>query len=442
MLVQSATLAQLAWKATLKVWFVIFPWIIPVTIIVIFSLIVITILLVVRLSQSPSHRIDCYPDAVSTFSNYSKEACLKRNCLFDEKATMNTIQCYLKPNCGYRLLSKKQTEAGLRLKLTRNLAIESLFSEPIDNVILDVQYYTNDILRFKLYDQNKPRYEVPIPLSAPLDRVSSPQYEFRYSSNTLPDNLFSFMIKRRSTQTILFDTSLGGLVLNNQFLQIVTRLHSSHIYGFGENNHDVLKHNVYERKTWGIFARDQGTNWGSNTNHYSAHPFYVVMEQTSESDERPSGNMHGVLLLNSNAMDYSFDSIPSLTVRTIGGILDFFVFLGPSPEQVVQQYTWLIGQPLLPPYWSLGFQLSRWGYSNLTHMQSVLERNRNANVPFDVQYADIDYMDARKDFTIDPVNFRGLNEYFLKLSRDGIRTMIILDPTMIDDTKTYAPTVE
>ena len=60
---------------------------------------------------------------------------------------------------------------------------------------------------------------------------------------------------------MLFDTSLGGLVLNDQFLQIVTRLQSSHVYGFGENNHDTLKHNVHERKSWGIFARDQGLSF-------------------------------------------------------------------------------------------------------------------------------------------------------------------------------------
>ena len=39
--------------------------------------------------------------------------------------------------------------------------------------------------------------------------------------------------------------------------------------------------------------------------------------------------------------------IPSLTIRTIGGILDFFIFLGPKPEQVIEQYTWLIGRSIL-----------------------------------------------------------------------------------------------
>jgi alpha-glucosidase len=89
-------------------------------------------------------------------------------------------------------------------------------------------------------------------------RALLPQYEFTHTSNRLLHKLFSFSVKRRANQAILFDTSLGGLVLNKQFLQIVTRLQSPHIYGFGENNHDTLKHNVYEQKSWGIFARDQG----------------------------------------------------------------------------------------------------------------------------------------------------------------------------------------
>lgn len=31
--------------------------------------------------------------------------------------------------------------------------------------------------------------------------------------------------------------------------------------------------------------------------------------------------------------------MPALTYRTTGGVLDFYVFLGPTPELVTQQYT-------------------------------------------------------------------------------------------------------
>ena len=97
---------------------------------------------------------------------------------------------------------------------------------------------------------------------------------------------------------------------------------------------------------------------------------------------------------------------------------------------------------MMPPYWALGFQLSRWDYANITHMKNIVQRNREAGIPLDVQYADIDYMDAAKDFTIDGKNFQGLKEYFRQLNNDGIRTVIILDPGTIDDQTYYTPTID
>lgn len=42
--------------------------------------------------------------------------------------------------------------------------------------------------------------------------------------------------------------------------------------------------------------------------------------------------------------------------RAIGGIVELYVFLGPTPEEVTRQYHQLIGTPMMPPYWALGAQ--------------------------------------------------------------------------------------
>lgn len=37
---------------------------------------------------------------------------------------------------------------------------------------------------------------------------------------------------------------------------------------------------------------------------------------------------------------------------------------------------------MIPPYWSLGFQLSRWGYSSLDDVKQTVERNRAIGLPY------------------------------------------------------------
>lgn len=44
----------------------------------------------------------------------------------------------------------------------------------------------------------------------------------------------------------------------------------------------------------------------------------------------------------------------------------------------------------------------------------------------DVQYSDIDYMDEKKDFTIDGVAFHGLSDFAKKLHENGLKYVIIM----------------
>uniref|UniRef100_M3XV83 Glycoside hydrolase family 31 TIM barrel domain-containing protein n=1 Tax=Mustela putorius furo TaxID=9669 RepID=M3XV83_MUSPF len=166
-------------------------------------------------------------------------------------------------------------------------------------------------------------------------------------------------------------------------------------------------------------------------NLYGAHTFFLCLEDTS-------GSSFGVFLLNSNAMEVTLQPAPAITYRTIGGILDFYIFLGNTPEQVVQEYLELIGRPFMPPYWSLGFQLSRRNYGGINGLKKVVDRNRVAQIPYDVQYSDIDYMDGNKDFTTDEKAFPNLSNFINDLHKQGLKYVIIMNPGILNNSD-YQP---
>lgn len=204
----------------------------------------------------------------------------------------------------------------------------------------------------------------------------------------------------------------------DQFLELTTKLPSDTIYGIAENKAPfVKKADTYQRFI--LFNRDMAPTEGWNL--YGSHPYHMAFD-----DDK--GNTHGVFLFNSNGMDVILQPTPALTYRAIGGVFDFFVFMGPSPAELTQQYLNLIGLPHMPPYWGLGFHLCKYGYGTLNRTKEVMERTINAGIPLDTQWNDIDYLDANKDFTYDHDKFAGLPEFVNSIHERGMHYMIITDP--------------
>ncbi|XP_037793117.1 maltase-glucoamylase, intestinal-like [Penaeus monodon] len=318
---------------------------------------------------------------------------------------------------------KKDAEAGktsegitkytLKLKPSSAQVVENM-KETLQAEVIE---YADHLFRIKVTVPGEQRYEVPVPLDLPAP--SSPPSPL-YKVSLEQSGNFIIKVTRNDTNKVIFDTSIGGFTYAEQFLQVSTGLPSNNLYGLGEHAHESFRHDL-AYKTWPMFARDQPPG-SAGENLYGVHPMYVVVEE--------DGSSHAVLWLNSNAMEAETMPLPGLTLRSIGGIIDLFFFLGPSPEQVVAQYTSVIGRPFLPPYWSLGFQLCRYGYNSLENLTSAVSRTRRHGIPQDVQYADIDHMDRRLDFTYDKENFAGLPEYIRQVKSDGLRFIIILDPAI------------
>ena len=108
-------------------------------------------------------------------------------------------------------------------------------------------------------------------------------------------------------------------------------------------------------------------------NLYSSHPFYLCVED--------DGKAYGLLFWNSNAIEVTFLPSPAVSIRALGGVMDVLLIIGDSPEEVIEHYTTMIGRPYLPPYWALGFQISRYGYNTLDNMKAAYQRTVDAGIP-------------------------------------------------------------
>ncbi len=69
------------------------------------------------------------------------------------------------------------------------------------------------------------------------------------------------------------------------------------------------------------------------------HPFHINLELNKTGQT----NAHGQFFLNSNAMDIDLQPLPALTYTTIGGIIDLYIFTGPTVQNVIEQYWDIIG---------------------------------------------------------------------------------------------------
>ncbi len=120
------------------------------------------------------------------------------------------------------------------------------------------------------------------------------------------------------------------------------------------------------------------------------------------------------------------------------GEMDYYFIYGPEFKRVISDYTKLTGRMELPPMWALGYQQSRWSYYPEATVRSIANTFRSKNIPCDVIYLDIHYMDGYRVFTWDKTRFPNPPQMLSDLKKDGFKIIPIIDPGVKADSNYFA----
>jgi mannosyl-oligosaccharide alpha-1,3-glucosidase len=110
------------------------------------------------------------------------------------------------------------------------------------------------------------------------------------------------------------------------------------------------------------------------------------------------------------------------------GLVDVFVFLGPTPKDITQQYGELTGFSQLPQYFAIGYHQCRWNYVSEEDVKDVDRKFDKFKIPYDVIWLDIEYTDGKKYFTWDEHNFPDPLGMQKQLDESERKLVIIIDP--------------
>lgn len=122
----------------------------------------------------------------------------------------------------------------------------------------------------------------------------------------------------------------------------------------------------------------------------------------------------------------------------VDGNLDYYIIGGHSLKQVVTNYTYLTGRVPLPQKWTLGYQQSRWGYSESeAEVQELADNFEKYDLPCDAIHFDVDYMEGYRVFTWDQAKYpSGPQNFVASLRKRGIKVVPIIDPGVKKDPAT------
>ncbi|NGU67503.1 TIM-barrel domain-containing protein [Clostridium perfringens] len=291
------------------------------------------------------------------------------------------------------------------------------------NMKITLTMFENDIVKVFIGD----KYEESISTNGVVDNLEKGEFIVEENSNFViikGTKVLTFVDK--NTTEISFK-DLDGNIINEDFQPSFKdekgNVYISKVndclayYGLGEKGGDLNKKGCYTEN----FNTDDPETDDDSITYYKTIPFYVALKEEAT---------YGIFFDNSfrSYFDMGKEMGDRIFFGAIGGQIQYYFIPGENIKEVVKNYTALTGRMEMPPLWSLGYQQCRFSYFSQEEVRELVKTFEEKDIPLDVVYLDIDYMDGFRVMTFKTPNFDDAAGLISDLKEKGIRTITIIDP--------------
>ena len=198
-----------------------------------------------------------------------------------------------------------------------------------------------------------------------------------------------------------------------------------HVYGLGERFGPFVKNG----QSIDMWNRDGGTG---SEQAYKNVPFYLT----------DAG--YGVFVNEPGKVEFEVatERVDRVGFSVAGQSLEYFVIYGPSPKEVLERFTGLVGRPALPPAWSFGLWLSTsftTDYDEAT-VTRLIEGMAERDIPLSVFHFDSFWMRDLQwvDFRWDERTFPDPAGMLARLHERGLRICVWINPYIAQASPLFA----
>ena len=349
-------------------------------------------------------------------------------CFFVYKLIQKKNILEINVNQSHRLLNKENIYHINNLKISLNiehskyvhLKIEDKDNKrwEIPKEILNHEYFdslSNKENNNDNYDKDENKILFKMDIHGLNDFATNKNFNFDLYFESPEDNQKKIFYSFKTDKNFLFSDNL---------ISFQSYLTTDDIYGFGERIHNFkLEEGVYT--IWPIDRRNLVDDGKGSKNLYGHQP--IGLHKTKYKNI-----WLGFVFLNSNAQDVqihrnTLEQKTILSHKTIGGIIDYYIIVDNSPENVIKDIHYLIGKPILPPYWALGVHQCRWGFKNTFDFENVYNNYIERKIPIDSMWIDIDAMENYKIFTLNKQHFKNLPKVVDNIHKNQAKFIPIID---------------